>query len=1118
MAISYITAPQEIGITEANAVFDALDTALSILFNGQSPLLYLPWSGASSYSEAGLAGVRFVFGTKASRKIFSAVDSHDQAAITTTVNAASTVGSPDHTLKQVTLDLLPADTGSSLIAHTRDTTPPTGPDEPYWVRVEFVSGYYQHEHPHELAVADVIFEGHAGRTFTWESEWNKFRCIRFHNLDSDATPLVITIDETGDTVSLGPWECVTVRRSADGTSWDEQGYLLWRMRADDLERFGGTMPWNDRRRATAGATSDSVWVSDGANNVASWALVWWLIDYFSTPITPPEVADQCGDGVSDAFDNRTGFHFDFSDFTRNAGTLSPFPDPTADATPLYQLAWHGGRMIVVTTNLDTTTSTVTAAPTIAQLLAGDAASGLTLEIDVGGNSAHLLISDETGKDYVDVIPLGTNIGASGNPFAIDANGIGYNMPPAFAGTWSGIKRWADDTTLSDTVQGIGANATTDYVKLKAENASDGSVAFPPFDATIGDIKAWAFADTTKNNDHGTFASNSVKWDGRRVAVNVELEVLPADGKCPKESVVATLCGASGASQETVKADYAKLNWYQVAVIQQWPAIGAIWFTPDYARRAKAQLDPAIAHPYATDYYGTSAGDDWSAPDTRRFPRSSGAVARQNPLESGSGTHNVVSPELSCCYLEAKDSSEFIVQNIETAGWWASNRTTAIAGSIIGSEERPAIAVPIMARHYNVLAQRLNSLMTVYPFSFFDSQYYGRLFRPDYSDGGIFGGHVYPFGFLCYSTGAVATRASDLGMTVRDFQTEFSGYGAYSDCDVDIVDGSGVVGAGFSVAGGTGLDAWNVDLPYWFAATPSPSLARNESVQINDVSPGTGWVQGELVFSTTGPDVDWYAWVLPNDSAYAFPDFDYIRADDAKAVADSLGIPFRLIRLFSTWEPYQFTPDRLGLGCRVVESDTLSSTWTRSEVRLVPEITFPSFVMFAGTGEDWGTNGLVRVSDWTACPATQGSDDAVVQSSNADPMHGLNRSGAGDVIEYPYGFTPAVGTLDTTWANDCPFEGEAASITWEAYDTTPTPPTGWAAGDHRLASYPVPATQWGATDIEDHGAPSCNPAFIRLADLAAPLSAGGLWADQGTGVWSGEGAFAVHLVTAGINKT
>lgn len=1114
MAVATLAEGTPLTIEQANDVFTAVDNVLRVLFNGQSPLLYLSFDdGAGAWEASGLAGLLVVFGTQASRVILSAVASHDQGAIDSAA-AAATLGAQDDTLKQVTLGLASGALSKSLVIQKRTVTVGAGTEE-YFGRVEYAGGAAaHHEKVHELAAVDVVFEGHADRTFEWPTAWDKVRCVRFHNLDSDSTPLVITFEETAETLTLNRWECVTMRRvdNGSGPTWQNDGFLLWQMRDEDLIRLGNSFPWNDRVGAGANVW-ESIWCADGGNNVASWASVFRVLDYFAAAGMPVEIAEN--DGVSDVFEPKTGIAFDLSDITRNAGHLRPFPDPTDTATPIYKLAWHGGKFIAMSKDGAGAYTQATATASIDDLLAGSAALNVRLYVDAGGNSAHLKVIDGTDVELIDLIPVGSNIGASGHPFTVPDDGTGYNVPPAAPVTWDGINRLNEFTT-SETVVGIGGNATTDYTELRVENSGDpwGS---GPFELTIGDVQGWAFPTGGKNNDHGTFYSNSVKWDGRRLAVNALLRLDPVDGAFPSGPAALTLAQAPSAI-----ASFGYVEWYQAADVQGWPVSGGPWLTPNYVRRSMPPVDPAmpLAHPNAAQYLGTPTGGDYEMRDSRLFKRAKG-IKRQLPINdiTGGGL-TATSVDLTGCYFVAEDSTQTIIENVSTAGWWSTNRATAISGAAIGSEVRPVVAPVLRARHFNVLAQRINAVLSVVPFSFFDAQYYGRDFRPDYTSGGIFGGHVYPYGFVRYNTGTAATRATALSLTVRDFQTEFSGYGVYSNEDVDIIDysgpGGGTSGRGFDVSNGTGLDLWNTDLPYWFNPSPSPALARNESVVIHKSSPGTGWVQGELVFSTVGPAVDWYAWQLPNDSNYAFPDFEYLRADDLDGLASDLGIPFRLIRLFASWEPYKFTPDRQGLGVRYVIQWEPSNTWTRTEVRLVPAIISEAFVTFAGTGDLWGTHGLVRVSDWPVCPTTQGSDDAVVQQSNADPMHGLNRgSGSGFVIEFPFGFYKPGSTATPTWHNDGPFDGEARHLSFEAYDTTPTPPTGWTAAVHRLASYPVPITEWGASEIETHAAPSCDPAWIRLSDLSQKFDAADLWGQQGSGAWGGEGAFAVHLFTGSI---
>lgn len=1108
MPITALAEGTPLTVAQANEVFTAVDEILGVVFNYQSPLLYLSYSaGGGLWEASGLAGLLVVLGDQGSRKILSAVASHDQAAIDSAA-AAATLGAQDDSLKQVTLDLASGALSKSLVIQKRTVTVGAGTED-YFGRVEFAGAAAHHEKVHELAAVDVVFEGHSDRTFEWPTAWDKVRCVRFHNLDSDSTPLVITFEETAETLTLNRWECVTMRRvdNGSGPTWQNDGFLLWQMRDEDLIRLGNSFPWNDRVGAGANVW-ESIWCADGGNNVASWASVFRVLDYFAAAGMPVEIAEN--DGVSDVFEPKTGIAFDLSDITRNAGHLRPFPDPTDTATPIYKLAWHGGKFIAMSKDGAGAYTQATATASIDDLLAGSAALNVRLYVDAGGNSAHLKVIDGTDVELIDLIPVGSNIGASGHPFTVPDDGTGYNVPPAAPVTWVGINRLIEFTT-SETVVGIGGNATTDYTELRVENSGDpwGS---GPFELTIGDVQGWAFPTGGKNNDHGTFYSNSVKWDGRRLAVNALLRLDPVDGAFPYGPAALTLAQAPSAI-----ASFGYVEWYQAADVQGWPVSGGPWLTPNYVRRSMPPVDPAmpLAHPNAAQYLGTPTGGDYEMRDSRLFRRSKG-IKRQLPINdiTGGGLA-ATSADLTGAYFYAADSTQEIVEKISTAGWWSTNRATAISGAAIGAEVRPVLAPVLRARHFNVLAQRINAVLSVTPFSFFDAQFYGRDFRPDYSDGGIFGGHLYPYGFVCHSTGTAATRAADLSLTVRDFQTEFSGYAGYADMDIDGRYASGTTGPAFDASAGTGWNAWNKDLPRWFF--PAASLARNESAQIDDTSPGTGWVQGELAYSTVGPAVDWYWWQYDNDAEFDYPDFEYLRADDLAALASDLGIPFRLVRLFASWEPYQFVPDRLGLGCKVCPVAGGGSA-TREEVRLVPAVITEAFVCFAGTDERWAQHGLVRVSDWPVCPATQGSDDAVIQESNADPMHGHNRSGSGDVIEYPYGYFPASGTPDPTWENDCPFDGEARHLSFEHYDTTPTPPTGWAAPVHRLASFPVPITEWGATDIESHAAPACDPAWIRLADLGQKLEASDLWAQQGSGAWGGEGAFAVHLFPGAVTVT
>ena len=76
--------------------------------------------------------------------------------------------------------------------------------------------------------------------------------------------------------------------------------------------------------------------------------------------------------------------------------------------------------------------------------------------------------------------------------------------------------------------------------------------------------------------------------------------------------------------------------------------------------------------------------------------------------------------------------------------------------------------------------------------------------------------------------------------------------------------------------------------------------------------------------------------------------------------------------------------------------------------------------------------------------------------------------------------------------------------------------GWSATDTRVGTYPVPVTQWGATDIESNPAPDVAACWIRASDLPTFFDAEDLWTwANGVGAWDGKGGFAVHLFPPSI---
>jgi hypothetical protein len=64
--------------------------------------------------------------------------------------------------------------------------------------------------------------------------------------------------------------------------------------------------------------------------------------------------------------------------------------------------------------------------------------------------------------------------------------------------------------------------------------------------------------------------------------------------------------------------------------------------------------------------------------------------------------------------------------------------------------------------------------------------------------------------------------------------------------------------------------------------------------------------------------------------------------------------------------------------------------------------------------------------------------------------------------------------------------------------------------------PVPAIQWGATDIEGHDAPNVPARWHPIGTLPALLDAGALFAAAGGTGWEGKGGFQISLFGGGFN--
>ena len=118
-----------------------------------------------------------------------------------------------------------------------------------------------------------------------------------------------------------------------------------------------------------------------------------------------------------------------------------------------------------------------------------------------------------------------------------------------------------------------------------------------------------------------------------------------------------------------------------------------------------------------------------------------------------------------------DSCDRILENIDSRGWYATNRTDLKAGALSIEDKTKVVRVPIVREHYNHVAQRVNQLVAIRPLQFVDALWWGQI--ADGTEGAwnntthspgvqpLPSDQNYPAGYYCavLSSGA---RCSDVG--------------------------------------------------------------------------------------------------------------------------------------------------------------------------------------------------------------------------------------------------------------------------------------------------------------------------------------------------------------------
>lgn len=141
--------------------------------------------------------------------------------------------------------------------------------------------YHLPERHLNYGLADVFCENISN--LTWETEWNKYKCLRFHNFNSTGR-LNLTFEETSQNFQLLPFDCRSFRNHTgiweesqfryffDYKSGDPLSYYYW-------PKSNHNNPWG--KAGIAGYYVPTSRNSQAANNLLNFSLPLNFIDIFS---------------------------------------------------------------------------------------------------------------------------------------------------------------------------------------------------------------------------------------------------------------------------------------------------------------------------------------------------------------------------------------------------------------------------------------------------------------------------------------------------------------------------------------------------------------------------------------------------------------------------------------------------------------------------------------------------------------------------------------------------------------------------------------------------------------------------------------------------------------------
>lgn len=725
MSIEYASVGSNIRSEQLNALTEELDTICKALLCYKTPLIYwdtaLRDDGYHKWAPTSFPlGKTVYMGDSGLWKVIPLIDAgateYDHSAFTT-AEAAMTVESWDLDKHLIINSTDPWPLDGSIEAHARTD----GGFQWYWSPPVDSGRMRYRERFRKIATLDIVLEAVPGSALTWESAWNKYHFLRFHNLDPSATTVTLP---GGSTITLDPFGVQTVRRGYPNlNTWDTTYQYLWKC------EHGDSLYWD----------------AEPSNNVASMVFYHRLLDAMSAKL---------------GFDPRVVW--DGSDL---------LPETIDLTKPIRNLMYELGRMISWTNASSGAPIPHDFTPTWSELESVSGTNGVRYD-----PTLYKLDNAPAEVNPVDVVGITSNF-APQIPATLP---VYYHDIPQQLLYWAGgykiyglTDRYWDDGTSAwidvDTTSGVqwidgswGANSSTsietsvyDLTHIDTYTGTGSSPHNPPTSATLPTISVmsdgWRVVGCGTATINACFSGGIPSDDVLRIATVVDLGYNQYQFSIPF-------------GYDLTKRTEFNLWGRPPAYFRKYP--GKI---SDYV--GFTDVFGVVTHEGHADIVGTygiewmtghDAGEDFY--ESRQATSESALrVTERLPTYAFTETYSLSTNTIPI--YPTMRSTESIAANAADGAWYASNRTQLLSGTPTTTEQQKARRIPIMAVHHNHIAQRLNSVISIVPLTLDEIIYYGG--GPSGVKDGTWVDPVYPDRFYCAVLSASA-RADDIGLSTTAF--------------------------------------------------------------------------------------------------------------------------------------------------------------------------------------------------------------------------------------------------------------------------------------------------------------------------------------------------------------